>query len=503
MDWDVCRQEFREYHAALAAARYAAHAGRPLAQPVHAIYERYSELFRRETIDGLDTEAFYTATERESAARLRDALRLEYVGAQTRAVKYELAHYEAATHLLWQTQRVGSDNFPTILAQTTQASARRDLTARWAERVRGGDDLRAEIRLQQRQAAQDLGFDGYNELFAAVTGVILANVARAANGFLQQTESLYRAALANLAPRLWPDADLEQLNEGDWLGWYHQPQPHPCFPAHDLLPTYHDFLRGLGWRAGQQNLHIDNLERPGKKSETACFATRPPAEVFISLTSHGGVSAYRDFFAAVGRAQHYAHTSNDLATRHPAFVYASDGAINEGYAALFRGFFYDAAWLREHRAGLGPETARNLARDEAWRTLAETRRLCALMLWEMQIEAHADPREENLAASYSASLTEATGFQHDAAFALAATMQPLAGVARWRASLLAAALGDYLRIRYGRRWWAARRAGDDLADWWNTGSRYSTEVLAQAVGAGEPSFELLTETLREVLQSKP
>ncbi|MBV9959004.1 MAG: hypothetical protein JO360_11315, partial [Acidobacteria bacterium] len=43
-------------------------------------------------------------------------------------------------------------------------------------------------------------------------------------------------------------------------------------------------------------------------------------------------------------------------------------------------------------------------------------------------------------------------------------------------------------------WWASRKAGDELIDLWNTSSRYSVEELAQLLGLGELSFDLLAET---------
>jgi hypothetical protein len=274
------------------------------------------------------------------------------------------------------------------------------------------------------------------------------------------------------------------------------------FPARELLPSYQDFIRGLGWRVSQQkNLRI---EETGGEKDAVCFAVCPPEEVFLLFAPDAGVSRYRDFFAAAGRAQHHAWTSADLAQRFPAFVFAPDGAVNEGYAALFRAFFSDAAWLREYRLGLEPEAAQKLARAEGWLALAEMRRHCSLLLWELHCETAANLRDEALTASYAQGMTETTGFRHDEAFALSElAAEPFAVATVLRGALLAAALGEHLRVRYGRRWWASRRGGNDLTDWWNTGSRYSAEDLAPAVGAGELSFDLLAEIFREVLQSKP
>ena len=50
-------------------------------------------------------------------------------------------------------------------------------------------------------------------------------------------------------------------------------------------------------------------------------------------------------------------------------------------------------------------------------------------------------------------------------------------------------------MRHGHRWWASRKAGDELIDLWNTASRYSVEELARLIGFGEISFDLIAELL--------
>ena len=41
---------------------------------------------------------------------------------------------------------------------------------------------------------------------------------------------------------------------------------------------------------------------------------------------------------------------------------------------------------------------------------------------------------------------------------------------------------EYLGVRYGHQWWRSRKAGDELRDIWNAGSRYDVEELARLMG---------------------
>ena len=69
-----------------------------------------------------------------------------------------------------------------------------------------------------------------------------------------------------------------------------------------------------------------------------------------------------------------------------------------------------------------------------------------------------------------------------------------------RALAFSFALREQLRVRYGYRWWASRKAGAELVDLWNTSSRYSVEELASEIGFGELDFDLLAEAVNAALR---
>ena len=167
----------------------------------------------------------------------------------------------------------------------------------------------------------------------------------------------------------------------------------------------------------------------------------------------------------------------------------------------------DAAWLAGHR-GLRASAADEAARSFALVELHDARRECAALRHALALDDAPDPRAERLAEDYVARHTEATGFKYDAAARLLDVGDLLSarGAGRgeadffWaatglRARLFAAAFAEHLRARHGRRWFSTRAAGDELVDVWNTASRYTVEELARLVWGGEPSFELLAESL--------
>ena len=173
-------------------------------------------------------------------------------------------------------------------------------------------------------------------------------------------------------------------------------------------------------------------------------------------------------------------------------------------AFLFNHLFLDPIWLAEHRPNINERQARSIAGDIALRVAYIVRRLCAKLSYDLELHDNTpakDLRSEQLAASYATTQKQATNFSRSPALYLWDVDDGFYAAAYLRALAFEASLREHLRVRYGRRWWATRKAGDELIDLWNTASRYTVEELSQQIGFGEISFELLAENLIAELQA--
>ncbi|HEU4596998.1 MAG TPA: hypothetical protein VFS10_17840, partial [Pyrinomonadaceae bacterium] len=286
------------------------------------------------------------------------------------------------------------------------------------------------------------------------------------------------------------------LHYADSLFFRHAARLDAYFKGRDFRALYGEMLAGLGVRLeAQPNLRLDEEARPAKRLRSACFAVAPPEDVRLVVGAAGGGAAWqRESFHEGGRAQAFAWVSRELAGRYPEFVHSPDGASVEGQAFLFSGLFRDAGWLggqRRMRATEAREAAGLLALVE----LHDARRECASLRHSLAFAESEGARSEQLAESYAASHTEATGFRYEAATHLLDVDEGIASSSALRARLFAAGMAEHLRGRHGRRWYGSRAAGDELTDVWNTASRYTVEELARLVWGGELSFELLADEL--------
>jgi hypothetical protein len=499
------RRDFAAYSSATELAHYQHRAGFEPELRTEPIYERYGDLFTLENISALKSAESETPahleTERAGLRALYSAACIGYLETEVRELTDERSRCEAAARVDWNGESLPLNSVQKILTNEPDAARRRELAARWSDALAACDDLRAARFQSFHDSARALGFDSYRALLSGITGTDLLKLAQQTDAFLDQTERAYTSALAHATARDLPGVSFADLHYADYFFFQRHTRLDPFFPARDVLPTYQAAMRGLGIRVEQQqNIHIDDEQRPLKNPRAACFRIHPPEDVRLLLAPVGGVYDYTTLFHEAGHAQHFGWTSREFFERYPEFLYAPDHAATEGYAFLLGHLLMDDLWLSEHRNISDPVQARELRREIALVTFHQIRRLCGKLSYEIKLHDSPQLQSEQLAQTYAAQITQATGFRRTPSLYLMDVDDGFYSAAYLRALAFEVSLREHLLTRWGRRWWASQKAGDELIDLWNTASRYSAEELARLIGFGEISFELLAETLMAAIK---
>ncbi len=491
------RSEYALYCGALAHAHYDFHTGRTAELHLAPLRDRYADLWTRANINDIehalaDTHAQFE-TERAALRRLGNSARRGHVAWQARDIAAELLRCETAAHIEWNGTHVAAADVPALLAREADAARRRELAARQRDAAAACDDLRAARLAALRTASSALGFASYSALLYEAAQADETKLTAAADTLLARTGETYNTHLRAWATQHLPPQHARLPAYADSLFFTRLTQIDQFFPATALPPTYAATMAGLGIRVEQQmNLHV---EWETQIEDTSAFAFNAPADVRLVAGPRGGAQALRSLMQAAGCAQQLAWISRDTAARYPEFIHGPDETTRAAYGFLFRYLLHDPAWLVELR-GMKMSDAQTVARDCALVELHDARRCCAQLHHRRALASAPDVRAENLAAAYAARYTEATGFSYDPAqYLYDDGRHSNRAAADLRARLCAAALGEHLRTRHGRRWWATRAAGDELIDLWNTGARYTVEELCALSGAGALDVELLAAAL--------
>ncbi|HKC64720.1 MAG TPA: hypothetical protein VKB86_13850 [Pyrinomonadaceae bacterium] len=493
------RRDYAAYSSAIELAHYEHRAGFNRELHLEPIYERYDELFTRDAIEHLEQSFTETPehreTERAGLHNLLSQARIGYLDAQARELTDELSRCAARARIEWDGESLPVNNVPKIISNEVDATRRRELASRYVDALSTCNDLRAAQLESFHESARALGFPSYRALFTEITGVDYERLASSAQKFLERTEAAYASALAQAAQRDFPNVPFDDLEHADYFYFQRAPRLDPFFPADELVVTYGRGMEGFGIRTERQaNIHIEKEDRPFKNPRAACFRINAPDDVRLLITPVGGSYDYMVLFHEAGHAQHFGWSSRDLIKRYPEFLYAPDAATTEGYAFLLSHLFLDADWLAEHR-NIGEARARGAVRTLALVVSSSIRRRCASLAYEIQLHDSPNVRSEQLALSFADAISHAMYFRRRRTLYLTEVDDGFYTASYLRAWAFEASIREYLKTRYGRRWWASRKCGDELIDLWSTCSRYTVEELARLLGFGEISFELLADNL--------
>lgn len=500
METSDFRREFAAFSSAIELAYYRHRAGFEPELQTEPIYERYGDLFTRDSIESLERALKATPThletERAGLSRLLCASRIGFLEARAKELTDEYALCQASARVDWGGERVPLHSVPKIIANEPVGHRRRELMARWVEALVTCNDIRAARFESLHESARDLDFDSYRALYAEIMDTNYESLAVQTDAFLARTEDAYYAALLKTTARDVTGVSFDELEYSDYLFFQRMSRLDSFFPAQDVLPTYVAAMSKLGIRVEQQkNIHIDAEVRPTKNPRAACFRINPPDDVRLLVAPVGGVYDYTVLFHEAGHAQHFGWSSRELVHRYPEFLYTPDHATTEGYAFLLNYLFLDPLWLGEYLPNVSSDRVRDIHASIALLVLHNVRRYCAKLRYELMLHDGTTVRSEQLAHSYAQLQMEATGFNRSPELYLWDVDDGFYAAAYLRAWAFEVGLREHLRTRHGRRWWSSRRAGGELIDLWNTSSRYTVEELAKLVGFGEPSFELLAESL--------
>ncbi|HEX8890063.1 MAG TPA: hypothetical protein VF779_12980 [Pyrinomonadaceae bacterium] len=500
MDISDYRRDYAAYCSQIELAHYQHRAGFERELHLESIYDRYGELFSRDSIDNLTRAYLETSEQRETERvglhKLTGAARLGYLETQARELSDECVRCSSSQRVEWQGESLPVNNVPKIISNERDAQRRRELTARWVDALSACNDLRAARFESMHASSLSLGFTSYRALLTEITGTDYERLSATTQKFLERTESAYTSALAQTIARDLPSVAFDELEHADYFYFQRAPHLAPLFPAEELIPTYAAAMKGFGIRVEQQkNIQIDDAERPFKNPRAACFRINAPDDVRLLIAPVGGALDYTTLFHEVGHAQHFGGSSRELVKRYPEFLYPPEAATTEGNAFLLSHLFLDADWLVEHRGGIGQTRAREVVGDLALVVCSSIRRRCASLAYEIQLHDSPRVRSEQLAMSFSDAISNAMHFRRAPALYLTEVDDDFYSASYLRAWAFEASLREYLKTRYGRRWWASRKCGDELIDLWNTSSRYTVEELARLIGFGEISFELLADNL--------
>jgi hypothetical protein len=448
---------------------------------VEEVYERYEDLTRLETAQGLrgaPTELWRFACE-------------GYLGNLTREHQARVAKAEAELEATVDGETVPYRMLRVAMSNEPDRDKRRRLEE---ARVRLLDENLNPIYLEaveiDREAVRELGAPNYYELYKRF-GFKLDEVADECREVLDETETLWEREGDKLF-RSRLGIGLGDARPWDVVRLFRAPELDELYPNDQMVPALEHTLADLGidLRA-QENVHLDLDPRPSKSPRAFCAPIDVPGRVMLVIQPIGGKDDWEALFHEAGHTEHYANTDAGLLMEARRL---GDMAVTEGWAMLMQHLVTDPAWLNRR---LDVPRIDELARDGAVSLLYFVRRYSAKLLYEIEFFQTDDLL--SMRNRYAELLGDALKLPVNPESYLDDIDGSFYVTGYLRSWAFEAQLREFLRSELGTDWFAKRDAGDLLRELWSLGQGPTADELLRDVTGAKLEMASVIERIRENL----
>jgi len=492
---DDYRCDFEEFHTSNAREHYLFHSGQKNRLEIAPIYERYGHLFDRDFIDRLKRELGLSerpAMEAVSIDRLLAFGVEQFLESSVKELTEQISQFEATATVEFMGRYMTFQDSAVAITTEHNRELRKAIYDRRLAHIDASNELRAQRILKLHETACSLGYSSYRELFENLRHLDYKEIAKRGEAFLSQTEPAYSSCLDNVLSHDL-GLNIDEAERSDAMYLLHLTKFDDRFPSRQILRVYSETMAGLGISVGaQHNIAIDSEARPRKNPRAFCMPVTIPDDVKLVIRPVGGQSDYQSLLHESGHAQHFAWASAHLP---PEFKYTGDYALTETYAFLFNHLVSDRNWLEDF-VGLTDPT--EFIRSVVLARLVTVRRHVAKLSYEMRLHSVADLSGQ--AEQYADLQTKSTRFETSTAEFLFDLDDSFYSASYLRAWAFEVLLRDYVKTRFGSRWWGSPRAGAFLKGIWETGDRYTADEMAAQIGIGMIDFEPLADEFNSALK---
>lgn len=478
-------------------------------------YKGHEDLFTKDNIKLVDKlikdDKTLTDDDRLAARFLRTTLTLEYVGIDTAHFGDEISNAETTTTvtLPWSAEPVAYRQLDVLMDQEKDPDRRQQIfeaqAGVWKD-ILNPIHERAEMR--ERELVRELGYNNIVEISQELRMVNLKELIDKSQKLISETDMLYKDLFREQLMEVMGITP-EQFHRSDTGFFASVPEFKKFFPPEITVPAFLDFLEGMGLdmstKAGTE-IKLDDEIRDAKEARAACYSMTVPDDVRITVKPSGGIPDFDTFFHEGGHALHFANSTTPVWE----FQQLGNNAITETYAGFFEGVWGDPEWLMHYREFvklynkfqepskrvpvMTDQDIAKLIRNRVFWDLYFVRRYNGAKLIYESILHEGDPslwkgyysgQTADLQQVYKTLFSDAYGYQltDKDALRFRTDVDSFFYAADYsRSFILSAQIDEYMRGKFGAKWFMDPRAGAAMRDMFAFANKWQPANLAAYLG---------------------
>ncbi|MFQ5455795.1 MAG: hypothetical protein ACE5EA_06275 [Nitrospirota bacterium] len=448
------------------------------------IYERYDDIADKKIIEVIKEEGISGGIEEKGRLKyLLEFIVDNYIGNRKREYEEKILTLQAKAEIKLPEGKMPFRQSEIELIGERDRDRRETIEKAREKVIRGFNPLYEELFNISYNTVDELNYNGYIEMYQETSGIDLYSLSSAMQYFLDATKDIYIEMIGQLLDsRL--GIRLEDAKKHDLGHLFRSMEYDRYFSQDKMMPVIKRFTEDAGIDITANGNIIFDIKKREKKSPRAfCAAVRVPAEIYLVIMPHGGLSDWLAFLHELGHSLHYGYAENNIPFEYRRL---GDNSVTEGYAFLLEHLLLNNLWLNEY---LDIDKSDDFLKFAYIWKLYILRRYASKISYELILH-----REHNLSEkdkTYSKILTDGTCVKYEPVYYLY-DVDPGFYAARYlRAWMFEAQLSSYLCDNFGEEWFRDRMCGKFLTELWREGQRYRVEEIVSQLGYNGLDIEIL------------
>ncbi len=449
------------------------------------IYEKYRYLFTKDTIDSIPPEE----------RKLRGFLISYYLGEKTSSQNEEISRKKSEKRFYIDEHEITYSRLHVLLNNLPLREERERLFKLKVEFVNKElNPIYAELLQKVYETIREFPYGRYYEYLTRIQNIDFEYYKNVFSSFLKDTQEIYthhmnKQLLMQLGISLNSAAvyDIYYLFRGKEYDYK--------FKSNYLVDFLKEFLLNLGIDLSKQkNVILDLEERPTKSPRAFCAPCEIPNKVYLNVLPQGGYRDFETVLHEMGHTQHFAHTSCTLKMEDR---YLGDMGLSEVYAFLFQYLLTDPVFV-EYYFDIYGEDLEHFIRSVILSRLYIVRRYIGKFNFEIWL--HKTEDIENAPEIYEKELHKALFIKTFKELYLEDLDLDFYSANYLRAWFAEASLSDFLKTKFGKKWFINKKAGELLKELWFEGKRWQIEEMLSEVTGRPFDIAPLTDTFKRYLK---
>ena len=482
---DSIRKNIEEFLRDITCEYYNFGSGKKRTLDLTSIYKKYPTLFDKQTINEVPPEK----------RKLRGFLINTYLNHKTKDIQEEIARKKAEKRFPFKDKNITLSQLEVLIQYLHNRKEREKLHNLKIGFVKEIEPLKIQYLQDIYNTVPLFSYGRYFSYLVRIQNIDFSHYKRSFEFFLEETENVYTHNMNKyLLSKLGISLNSAALYDISYFfrGFEFDNQ----FKIGYIKDFLKEFLYNLGIDLEKQkNVHLDLEERPTKNPRAFCAPCEIPNNVYLSVLPQGGYKDFETTLHEMGHVEHFAHTSSTLRIEDRAL---GDMGLSEVFAFLFQYLLQDPVFV-EYYFDMHDEELNVFIRHISLAKLYLIRRYVGKFLYEYHLHKKEDL--QSFHEKYKEHLEKALYIKIPTEMALYDLDMDFYSANYLRAWFAESALSEFLRTKFGKKWFINKKAGDLLKELWFEGKRWQIEEMLDEVIGRPFDMEPLIEEVKRVLKS--